>query len=356
MGRYVLRTAFRCTLLVVIIASMVEIAARMVNSGYLPIIPYTIERGVPTLPANVSFEVQFDDDNPVRYVTDGNGFRISEQETGAKRSPKVFVAGDSQVLGYGFAFSATFAAIVADAMYGGADRAAILGSPGMDPEILQYAIAAHKQVALADTRLAIIALNLGNDLDEIFTGGSWYRGIDQPQVQGWLIRNSVAYMTYVQRSYAKALDRTLVPGVNRIFYVTSPEERVLLARETADVLLSAAKSIAAQRVIVLIVPQDVQVFPGDFGKYRKYFANADEFAGWEARIPDISSGLRVLEAYIASRMEDAGLNVVRVSRLLPANGNPAVYFSRTSHHLTPAAHRLIAKELLSRMHGEDPGE
>lgn len=327
----------------------------MVNSGYLPIIPYTIERGVPTLPASVAFDVQFADDYPVRYATDENGFRISEQETGAKRSPKVFVAGDSQVLGYGFAFSQTFAAIVADSMYGGADRAAILGPPGMDPEILQYAIGADKQAALADTPLAIVSLNLGNDLDEIFTGGSWYRGIDQPQVQGWLLRNSVAYMTYVQRSYAKALDRTLVPGVNRIFYITSPEERVLLARETADLLISAAKSIAARRVIVLIVPQDIQAFPRDFGKYRRYYADADEFARWEARIPDISSGLRVLEAYIASRMEDAGLSVVRVSGLLPANGNPALYFSRTSHHLTPVTHRLIAKELLSRMHSEAQG-
>lgn len=346
------RTAFRTVLLVVLIVSGVEIGARVVNDGYLPIVPYTIEGGIPTLARNSSFDVRFAGENPVHYVTDENGFRVSKRPTTEKRPRQVLVAGDSQVLGYGFDFKETFAAIVADEMYGSIDRAAILGPPGMDPEILQYAISAHELRDREDALLVIIALNLGNDLDEIFTGGAWYRGIDQPPVQGWLIRNSAAYMTYVQRSYAKALDKTLVPGINQIFYVTSPEERVLLARETADIFLSILRKIASLKVIILIIPQDIQVFPADFEKYKNHFANIDDYSRWKDRVPVASAGLQVLEAYLASRLEDAGLDVVRASTLLPATSDPALYFSRTSHHLTPAAHRLVAKEILSRLRNE----
>jgi len=349
------RTVCRALLIVVLVVPAVEIAARVMNGGYLPIIPYTIERGVPVLPARAVFDVRFSDGLPVRYVTDRNGFRVGEAGTTSPQPPGVFVAGDSQVLGYGFEFTDTFASIVAEQAFGGAERAAILGPPAMDPEMLEQALAAHRGVLAGGTPLAVVALNLGNDLDEIFTAGSWYRGIDQPWLQGWLIRNSVAYMTYVQHAYARAADHAMVPGINRMFYMTAPEERVLLARETADLLIRASRALGAQDVIVLIVPQDIQVFPADFGKYRKYFADAGDYARWEERVPEVAAGLRALEAYTASRIEAAGLTVIRLSALMPQDADPALYFSRTSHHLMPASHRLIADAILARLRREGGG-
>lgn len=342
------KTAVRTILLVAVVLVSLEVGARVANRGNLPILPYKIVAGVPELPRNAVLDVRFSDSASVRYVTDNAGLRVHDSGPPDLEARQVFVAGDSQVLGYGFDFENTFAARVSDAVFGDPRGAVILGAPAMDPEVLARAVAGSRAALPRDLAIAVLALNLGNDLDEVFSAGAWYRGIDQPALQSWLICHSAAYMTYVQRQYAKRANQTLVPGINRVFYTSSPGERVLLVRETVDLMIRTMQEISAAQTFVVVIPQDIQVFPEEFEKYRTYFTQPEDPAAWVDSVPKLAREFGLLETYAASRLKRAGIEVVLLSELLPTEASPEVYFSRTSHHLLPAAHDLIAAEIIAR--------
>ncbi|KAE9624741.1 hypothetical protein [Parasedimentitalea maritima] len=342
------KVLFRSLVLVTLILAILEGFARIDNGGDLPVLPYEIIGGVPQLPRNAALDVRFYDSDTVRYVTDDAGLRVHDSGPPKLDARRVFIAGDSQVLGYGFEFDLTFAARVSDVVFGDARGGVILGTPAMDPEILALAVDANRAALPADLPIAALALNLGNDLDEVFSAGGWYRGIDQPRLQSWLLRHSAAYMGFIQRRYANLTDKTLIPGINRIFYSTSPEERVLLLRETVDLMVATLNKIGADQSFIVIIPQDIQVFPQDFQKYRKYFSLPEDYKKWAAFVPQLAREFGLLETYAAMRMKRAGVEVVLLSGLLPAGASPEDYFTRTSHHLLPAAHELIAAEIIAR--------
>lgn len=344
-----IRLLARTLLLILVFAALAEIGARLGNRFCLPILPYRVVAGVPELPKDDVLCVRFRGEFPVTYRTNSAGFRVDDSAD-ADRA-RIFIAGDSQVLGYGFHFEDTFAARLSKTLYGDPGEAAILGTPAMDPEMLGHAIRLHRAALPDALPVAVLSLNLANDLDEVFTAGEWYRGTDQPNLQAWLLRNSVAWMTLVQRSFARRVDQVLIPGINRIFYITSAEERVLLMRETVDLLIGSVKDIGATRSFVLLIPQDIQAFPEDFAKYRSYFRDETAFAKWSAAVPGIAREFDLLEDYAASRLERAGMNVVRLSRLFPPDAAAELYLSRTSHHYLPAAHALVADEIARRLRG-----
>ncbi|MDH4185361.1 MAG: hypothetical protein OEV08_00060, partial [Nitrospira sp.] len=106
------RGVLRFLVLLIILATGIELVVRIALGWNLPILPYYVQEGVPRLPSNSVMHVKFLGTPEVLYTTDRLGMRIAKAESDGDQT-QLLVIGDSQALGYGLAFEKTFAAHVA---------------------------------------------------------------------------------------------------------------------------------------------------------------------------------------------------------------------------------------------------
>lgn len=105
--------------------------------------------------------------------------------------------------------------------------------------------------------------------------------------------------------------------------------------------------------MVVVFPSDYQVDPREFAKYRMYYRSQSEFDKWNQQIPALASMMNALEEYIAGKLKERGFSVVRFSQVAAEQRAATALFDRGSHHLTPAAHRMLSAAVLRNLEGTD---
>lgn len=346
-----MKRALLSVFLVAFSAGFIELASRAIHFGKSPLLPYYFERGAALLPSGMDLKASFYGLPENRYVTDAWGARISDPALASSRPGKgMFVVGDSQVLGYMLDFDDTFASKVAKAALGGPQHARILASPANHPETYSTALEEYAPQGLERQRLAVVGLNLGNDLDEMYSEAlNWSRD-SSPPLSRWLLTHSFLYMDWVLFKSHVLQPGEEPLGINRIFYMLAPDERVILARETVRTLDTALRKLPADQVMVLIIPADIQLDPKEFLKYRRYYHCDDEFEPWNAAAGEVGAVMNSLETYIAGQLERKGYRVLRLSQLAAGqNSKSDPLFDKTSHHITARTHGLIANAILAEM-------
>ena len=341
-----IRWSLAFLLIPVLSAGLLELASRIVHLGKAPLLPYYFDHGAALLPPAVDLWASFYGRPANRYTTDAWGARIASPRLANDRLQRgVFVVGDSQALGYMSEFEETFASRVAEAILGEPNAARILAAPANHPETYISALDHYAPAGLEHQRLAVVTLNLGNDLDEMYSEGlAWSRERTHP-LSAWLLTHSFAYMDCILiRSHRVRGDDDLI-GVNKILYMLEPDERIILARQAVERLLELIARIPADRQVVLIVPSDLQVNPAELEKYRRYYRSAERFEELQQNAAAFAGMMNAVENYIARRLESGGREVVRFSKLASKRAS-LVLFDDSSHHLTPTAHEMITRAIL----------
>lgn len=330
-----MRFLWRTAALVVALLGFCEGVARLMNPD-APLLPYSTEGGYPSLPASSRLRVALTPGAPVEYVTDSFGARI-DGTSHTTAEPEVLIVGDSQALGYDLPFEKTAAAhIGACAPERGV---AISAAPASDLEdyLLRMARESRSRLAL---RRVILILNLGNDLDEAYSSGQWFRGPSVQRLPTWLVQYSRVYQWLVLQIQERDLSRTSVPGVNRILYELSVDERVALVEATATRLVDSLRSMPTQRILVVVIPSDVDVDQAELRKYKRY-STGSAFESWLTKADAFSNQLAALRRLLVSRLQSARIDVIDLHEVFDAHDAQSVY-SRTSHHLTTLGNELAA--------------
>ncbi len=318
-------------------------AARGFN---LPTLPYYVhEDGAPRLPENADFSVAFGPGVAARYRTDAEGARIGRDAALRAPSGDVRVIGDSQALGYGIAFEETFAAIVADRT-GRAGRARIHAAPGADVEV----IAAASCGGAGGAPLQIIALNLGNDLDEMYIAGQARRSLPSSVLGKWLAARSQLYASFAIYRSRRALARHPLPGLNPILFNLDAGERIVIAREAVRRVSEIIACTPADKTMVLILPSDFQVDPEELGKYAAYSAAPEAFDKWYEERDKAKAQMDAVEDYILRRLATMDIAAVSFRKEIAAYDIPSTeLFDRHSHHLTAKGHAAAAQIIIGEL-------
>lgn len=335
--RLFLRTAG----LFILILVTVEGVSR-VRTPHAPLLPFRGTASYPVLPASAAMAVAFGSASPVWYVTDQTGARIARPGLPVEKTD-FLVVGDSQALGYDLPFEDT--AAVAVARCAASNQLAIAAAPASDPEdyLRRYQDEIRDRTML---KRAIVLVNLGNDLDEIYLSGQWFRGITGDTVQTWLLQHSRAYQNLLLWQQDRALAATTIPGVNRILYELSADERLQLT----DALAARVAAGIDPRLptTVAILPNDSDVAPSELAKYQQYAASIPAFQKWLRQAAVFSAQQSALRRLLVARLRTAGVDVLDLSYLFSPQ-NATAMFARTSHHLTAHANRLIGQRLCQHL-------
>lgn len=349
------RLALRIVVYLLFATSALEVTSRFVHWGQMPLIPYYYRDGMPVLPSSRDLHVRFAKGQSFHVYTDQQGARISSSRIGRKPLENgVLVLGDSQALGYSLRFEETFGSLVSEALLGDADRASIIGSPASDIEKLCVG-AAQFDSTHKPQELAILTLNLGNDLDEIFLEGE-RRGMSSPYWYRFLISHSFAFMDCVLIRQSWQLDSShSPPGVNRVVFSMDAAERVFLARCLLEKIDALQEQIPfAKRTVILVLPSDYQVDTREFDKYEKYYDSEDDFEFWKKRIQVAASQMDAIQKYIVNRLEKSGQTVVTLQSVFKDWDSDIPKFEVGSHHLTAESHEAIARQIMDRLHESAP--
>ncbi len=187
-------------------------------------------------------------------------------------------------------------------------------------------------------------MNLGNDLDEPFVTGQWKRGDSESTVAAWLLEHSRAYQRAILAQQERTLSQTTVPGVGRLLYELSADERTVLVDAIAARLLTLTIAQGAQEVSVAVIPNDIDVDPSELAKYARYESSSGDFEKWLSQASALSMKSGAMRRLLVARLEAGGLRVLDLHAHFSRMGARNVY-SRASHHLTPQANQALANEL-----------
>lgn len=313
-----------------------------VSTPYAPLLPFRGMASYPVLPASAAMAVAFGSARPVWYVTDQTGARIARHGLPVEKT-ELLVIGDSQALGYDLPFEDT--AAVAVSRCAATDRLAISAAPASDPEdyMRRYQDEIRDRPML---KRAIVLVNLGNDLDEIYVSGQWFRGISSNAIQTWLLQHSRAYQNILLWQQDRELMATTIPGVNRILYELSADERLQLTDALATRIAAGIDSRLPTTIAIL--PNDSDVAPRELAKYQEYAASIPAFQKWLRQAEVFSAQQSALRRLLVARLRTAGVDVLDLSDLFSPQ-NATAMFARTSHHLTVHANHLIGQRLCQHL-------
>jgi len=336
---------------------VLEWGTRVAYGFAMPALPLRLASGIPRLPANVAFEASFlqapfERGSRTSYVTDHGGARIANTRAARPSARGLLVMGDSQALGYQIRFDQTFAARVARGLSLRDLDVRILAAPGVDLETSLAASREYGADKLRGQRLAIVVVNLGNDLDELYFSTNVEA---RSAAREWLMQHSYLAMLAEMINHRSFVQASVVPGVPKVLYALLPHERVFLASEAAAIVEDHTKSLHGfEDVVVVTIPTDLQVAATEFDKYERYFRSAADFAQWRSKAHVMAAQMNAMDDYMVHTLRSAGVRAVSFRDALPAE-RAAKVFERTSHHLTEYGHELLATSVLQALSLECPG-
>jgi len=103
-------------------------------------------------------------EGPVRFVTDGLGFRVEERGDEGARHPRILMLGDSFVAGLNVSYDRTLGAVLETSMVaaGCSVRVENAGVSGWSPN--HYLLQAKREISSRTYRVAVVCLYVGNDV------------------------------------------------------------------------------------------------------------------------------------------------------------------------------------------------
>jgi hypothetical protein len=307
-------------------------------------LPFITDAGLaPRLPARFNSAIRFPGRGNFNVCTDGMGLRLASCDA-ADALPRVLAVGDSQVLGWGFPFSESFAARVATDLGASPADARILAAGGADVESLRpWALELTKRFTGSRTEINLIAVNLGNDLDEMYFGRAMGRVRYLKSAFEWLTTNSYFMLDYtLLKNLLLGDEWGLPPGANPVLFALDDGERTQLARATAEATLKLAAALPpSEHTIVIVIPADYQLEPSQFDKYRKFYPSEAQFYAWRDRVSESARRLDRIEEILSANLSMTGLQVVSVKAILKDH-DLGDMIDGFSHHLTSTGHELVA--------------
>jgi len=345
--------AARVLVALVLCGVFLEFVSRTVHGWNAPLLPYYFDAGAPTLPRALNINASFRHRPPNSYITDDWSARVYDTSlTHSRMRDGVFVFGDSQMLGFMLEFRDTFASLLAARIAGGPGNARALASPAVHPGHFAAMLNAYAPHGLEPQKVVIAGLNLGNDLDEMYSEAFRWRRAQPGPVRRWLLLHSYIYM-----DLCLVRDHWLQPGnepagVNRILYRLDPDERIILVREAVRKIDAALRSptLHSQKTLVVITPADYQIDAREFHKYRGSYRSDQDFERWEQQIPAFAAMMNALEDYAAAQLTSLGYPVVRFTKVVGPHAIASSLFDTFSHHLTVRGHRLLADAIEQELH------
>ncbi|MEO1020295.1 MAG: hypothetical protein AAFY56_21795, partial [Pseudomonadota bacterium] len=293
----------RIAVWVVICVIALEVLLRLFYMGHKPILSHEFIDGIPVLPADRDITVKFPSSEPQRYVTDEYHARIAaplDKTASGGRDGDILVVGDSQAMGYLVDYEDTFASIAASKLLQDHARARILAAPNAEPYSSLRNLRRYKeQGQIGKPHCGVVVLNLSNDLDELFVPP--INSGNTPPIRRWLLRHSVAYMTWVKIN-------TLVVskeyrGINESLVLLDPAERLLLATKVVALITEQVRELeSAERVAVVVIPTSYQVEPQFFDLLRGSYISEEHFEQWKNELPNLVRMMGALESYIISEL------------------------------------------------------
>ena len=351
-------TVLECLVVLAVVALLLEGMSRIVHLNKRPAIPAVSDAdGALRMPAGFDATIQLAGREPFALCTDAQGLRVADCSAATLAAETdVLVVGDSQALGWGFDFGKTFGALVAAELPGRrVGSARLMAAAATDVESLQSWASDYRHHReggqAAAPLLNIVSLNLGNDLDEMFFSRS---SVTIPRFRAareWLAVHStvMADFTIAKNALFNA-EWQSPPGANPVLFALDDAERATLASAAAAAVERLARALPpARETVVLLLPNDYQVQPGEFDKYRRFYPQAAQFESWQRRIPQAVARLDALESAIATELQARGFRVAVPHEALKAV-DPLTLFDRGSHHYSPLGQRILARSILEALH------
>jgi len=344
-----------CIIVAALVALALEGLSRLFHLGVRPMLPFVMDEAQGSrMPGHFDSKVKFPGMGPFRVCTDAHGLRVPDCDSvDAGTSPLVLTVGDSQAFGWGMAFADTFTAHVAHALDSRAEGSArIMAAGAADVEsLLPWARDYRSAVPQARTRLNLVVVNLGNDLDEMYFGRSTGSLPMLKAVREWLTVHSYFMLdfTLAKNSLFDVSEWQLPPGANPVVVALRPDEQQQLAVSTASATLRLVHALPpAEQTVVVLLPTDYQIAAGEFAKYRKFYRTQAQFDGWQRRVGDAAAVLDQVEADLRERLAGQGVRIVAPRERLKGLDSTAV-FDRSSHHYTPLGHKVLAQAILQEI-------
>jgi len=333
-----------------------EVVARAVQRNTRPMIPFVLdELGGPRLEADLDLPVRLVHYNRMQLTTDAIGARVVDPAAReAARADGILFVGDSQVLGWGLSFGETAAARLAQRLRIPADRVTILAAPSQDPERELNWARAYARAHPQHEHIEVVALNMGNDLDEIYLGRVGMRLPSGGTFTSWLSRHSVAFLDFsLLRRSVSQWQRDEHQEVNYAVLLLNDAERALLAECVVASLDSLLKALPpADQRLILIIPQDTQVALSQFKKYRSLYRTESDYAIHESAQRRAVQRLEALQSDVLQRLKTLGIPAVVVEPALRAALDKPDLIDTHSHHLMARGQDITAQVLAKAVEGQ----
>jgi hypothetical protein len=170
----------------------------------------------------------------------------------------------------------------------------------------------------------------------------------------WLTTNSYFMLDFtLVKNLLLDEEWRVPPGTNPVLCALDDEERTQLASATADATLKLVAALPpSHHVVVIVIPADYQVEPGQFDKYRKFYPSKVLFDAWRSRVSESARRLDRVEEILSARLSAAGLQVVSVKAILQGLDLGAM-IDASSHHLTSKGHELVAHVVADALRQRD---
>lgn len=331
-------------------AVFLEFAARALQRNARPLIPSVLDDfGARRLEKDLDLPVKLPHYERMRITTDATGARVADVAARtANRSDGILFVGDSQILGWGLSFSETAAARLGLRMHVPLERVVILAADSQDPEREISWARDYTRAQPQRQRIEVVALNLGDDLDEIYMGRSADHLPSGGPITSWLSHHSVAFLDF--EMLRLALDprrKDQHAEVNYSMLLLNDIERGILAEGVAASLdrLVHALPPAEQRAI-LIVPQDSQVAASQFMKYRSHYRTEADFTLHQAAQRKAVPYLETFQSDIIARLTSRlNIPVIVLEPTLRSALNQDNLIDVQSDHLMAAGQEVTAQAL-----------
>jgi hypothetical protein len=350
-SKIIISVIFETLIFVLIALFILEAGSRLIHWGKRPAIPYiTDSYGAPRMPTDIDFTIRLPNRDPHRLCTDSLGIRRIDCDTSYGQY-KMLVIGDSQALGWGMDGQNSLAAKLGELSKIDKKSIGIQAVAGADVESLAPWT---QEVALRNPGVeqVLLYINLGNDLDEMYLGRTSSKVALFPHISQWFGLNSFAYLDFTLIKQAIFGGTWVIPpDSNPVLFLLNHEESKVYAREISK----AAEHLFNQwprdieRTVVL-VPNDYQVFKSEFDKYKPFYHSEAQFYEWRSKLEGATQMLNRYEGLLGTYLSQRSIQVVKARRSLKTL-KPEIAFDRSSHHLTPTANEIVAKQIFSEFDG-----
>jgi hypothetical protein len=329
---------------------VMEACTRLVQWNARPMLASIRDaRGNPRLPANVDMPVKLKGYDRIELATDDQGARVADaSRSEGSHSGGVLVVGDSQVIGWGLPFDQSFGALVARQLGLPVEKTWLLGAAEEDPESVLGWAQDERRAHGERLRLLLVCVNLGNDFEEMYFG----RAVRQMTPTGagtqWLAKHSLLFvdMALVRHVVDDRRDDSVPLGVNLAMSSLDRDSRHVLVHATVDALVKLISALPpADEAIVVGIPQDSQIDPGEFEKYRVYYEHQSEFDKYRQMQRIALERLSLADADLSAQLAERGVRYVSLASALKASYKSSGYVDRSSHHLLAPAHKVMAAAL-----------